>query len=174
MHTLEEEPLIALPVTAAEEAKHADATPEEQERQTNERIASLRTKIEEIVALSHGDVPPEIESARNDLLGADAKSIDAQKLNQISQKVQDESAKQNQQLITGAALSLSFLGALSAGNIEEVLAVGKQLTGKRVAGDGQEMSPELLCTAAMGHGIENAPQAARRQEETALIQHIEI
>lgn len=142
-------------------ADEKGVTREEREENTEERIAAIRTKIEEIIALSGGNVPPEIEAARHELMSADPKNIDAQKLDHIDRTVQEKSAQQNMQTMMNMFLPLAAIGVL--------LDAGKSMAGKEVASDGQYLPPEMLFTAAIQHGVsENAPMPARGLEERAL------
>lgn len=142
-------------------ADEKGATREERHENTEERIAAIRTKIEEIVALSGGNVPPEIEAARHELMSADPKNIDAQKLDHIDRTVQEKSAQQNMQTVMNMFLPLAAIGVL--------LDAGKSMAGKEVTGDDRHLPPEMLFTAAIQHGVaEEAPRPARELGEHAL------
>lgn len=81
---------------------------EEREKQTDREIEKARADVDMAATLAPQD--EKVQDLKNELLGANAKTIDPNRLQQVAREARDKAAEKTQQTVAGGMMTLAGIG----------------------------------------------------------------
>jgi hypothetical protein len=134
---------------------HEEKAHEEEQREVaaNRKIEDAQRNVDMAAMLAPND--PEVQQLKGELMGANANTMDPQKLDRIAREAQDKAAQKTQETIMSGAMTLAGIGAAMA-------AMG-------VMTNGTNYPPVLLTTGLLPNNIANLPKRDQSQDQGQML-----